>query len=84
MKERKPLVALLVAERGKKGDDKEEESAAADDAPDPGEEAAMTELATALGTKPKDLPGAVSALRDFVRMCIAKDRRGSYTEKKKD
>lgn len=65
----KPLAVIALGEAvkkqsaGKKTEDPEA---------DPGELAAIDDLATALGVEPKDREGAAAALRDFVRICTAK------------
>lgn len=46
---------------------------ASDPETDPGELAAVDDLAAALGIEVKDREGAAAALRDFVRICSAKD-----------
>jgi hypothetical protein len=48
------------------------------------EEDAMGELTSSLGIEPKNMRAATAALRNFVKICIARSKAGEYEESEKE
>ena len=67
------LLAIVMGAKRKKPMAEDEGGEGGD-----GEAAAAGEFFAAAGIKPKDHAAAVDALKDFVRICLAKSKAGKY------